>query len=165
LRRFAVLAGSFFLACAPASPPLPAETITPGCSVVLTGAISNGFDCRVFAGQDGSPGIVLQTEIRISFATRDVRAELDITLDGPLQPGAVPTQAFHGGEVSSFGGPTWSSQAAPGPPSLVITAAVPVRNTFGDPLYHTEFSVHGNATATYVSDNGTSGTVTANFTF
>jgi hypothetical protein len=101
----------------------------------------------------------------ISFVTRDVRADLDVILNVALQPGTyVPTQVFQGGQVSSFGGPTWSP-ASPGSPSIVITAAIPIGTTSGGPSHQTEFSVHGNATATYVSDNGTSGTVTADFTF
>jgi hypothetical protein len=167
LRRFAgVLAASFLVACAPASPPLPADLITPGCSAVLTGAISNTFDsCRVFAEEYGGGGGVAATTFSISFVTRDVRMELDVILKGVLQPGTyLPAQGAQGGQVESFAGPTWS-RPSPDSPTIVITAAVPIKTTSGGPSHQTEFSVHGNAIATYVSDNGTSGTVTANFTF
>jgi hypothetical protein len=166
LRRFSgALAGSFLVACAPASPPLPVDQITPGCSAVLTGAISNTFDsCRVFAEEFGT-GAAQATEIRISFVTRDVQAEFGVILDGALRPGTyVPTRPFQGGQISRFAGPTWSPTSS-GFPTIVITAAVPVRTTSSPPSYQTEFSIHGNANATYVSNDATSGTLTANFTF
>ena len=164
-RRYGgVLAASLLVACAPQSEPPPVDHVTPGCSAVLSGAVSKAVDSCFVEAQELLPfGIVQETQIRISFVTRDFKGDFEALLDGALQPGMhVPARPGLLGQISRFAGPTWSSQPATGSPSMVITEAVPTSSPPSGPI---DMSIHGNAIATYVADDGTGGTVIASFTF
>lgn len=169
--RSAFAIGFLVCACAPAEPPFPGIAATPGCAVVVTGAISASLDCSVIASGQGP--LPTTTKMSITSATHDTAVKFEFEINGPAQPGTYAPKAassfdFGSGTISSLDGSTWSlnSFVPIGSCNVVITDFITTA-TIDDGSGHflSKYVVHGTITATYVAASGPPGTVTATFTF